>query len=177
VLDKSGLIWYKSGTLREVGKAMGWRPWRRRNGAGAAAPDFEEILARAARLGITPDRVLEEYRRIAFANLRHIVDWDDGTMKVKAADQLGEDDVAAIAEIVQSAGKGGKPYRVKLYDKKAALDAIARYLGMIPAAAARPADDEPTPEEAQHARQRLIDALDRLAAQAGEGSGGQQSGG
>jgi hypothetical protein len=153
--------------------AMRWRPWQRK---AAGAPDVAEALARAARLGITPDRVLEEYRRIAFANLRHIVEWTATGMKFKAAGELDDEDVAAIAEIVESA-KEGKPYRVKLYDKKAALDAIARYLGMIPAAAAQPTDDEPTPEEAQYARQRLIDALDRLAAEAGEGSGGQQSGG
>jgi len=154
---------------------MAWRAWRRRKGAGASTPNLEEALARAARLGITPDRVLEEYRRIAFANLSHIVDWEAGEMRVKTVNEIG-DDVAAISEIVQAAATG-KPYRVKLFDKKAALDAIARYLGMIPAAVSQPNDDEPTPEEAQHARQRLIDALDRLAAQAGEGSAGQRPAG
>ena len=99
--------------------AMRWRPWQRK---AAGAPDVAEALARAARLGITPDRVLEEYRRIAFANLSHIVDWDDGKMTIKAANLLSADDVAAISEIVQSAGGEGKPYRVKLYDKKAALE-------------------------------------------------------
>src|ERR1700733_15012832 len=115
---------------------MDWPRWRRRNRTRVPGAEAEEVLARAARLGITPDRVLEEYRRIAFANLRHIVDWDDGKMKFKAADQLTDDDVAAISEIVQSAAEG-KPYRVKLYDKRPALDAIARYLGMtLPAAPA-----------------------------------------
>jgi plasmid stabilization system protein ParE len=96
----------------ELGTAMRWRPWQRK-AAGAGAPDVAEALARAARLGITPDRVLEEYRRIAFANLRHIVEWTATGMQFKAASQLDDEDVAAIAEIVESA-KEGKPYRVKL---------------------------------------------------------------
>ena len=143
-----------------------WRERRRRRAAQAA---LEENLARAERLGITPERVLEEYRRIAFANLRHIVDWDDGAKKIKAADDLSEDDVAAISEVVQSAAKGGKPYRVKLYDKRAALDAIARYLGMAPLAAAQ--QDEPTADDEEDPREALIREMDRLAAKENSRSG------
>jgi hypothetical protein len=145
-----------------LGKAMVWRRWGRRKRANAAGADLEEILARAARLGITPDRVLEEYRRIAFANLSHIVHWNDGGMKFKADDELSDDDIAAISEIVESA-KEGKPYRVKLYDKKAALDAIARYLGMLPLASVTPDEDEPNGNE-EDPRETLIRELDRLAA-------------
>ena len=140
--------------------------WQERRRRKAAQATLEESTARAARLGITPERVLEEYRRIAFANLSHIVDWNEGKMTVKAASELDEEDVAAIAEIVQSAGAEGRPYRVKLYDKRAALDAIARYLGLVPLAglvASR--EDEPTKHDPQGARQRLIDELDRLAAE------------
>jgi hypothetical protein len=153
-----------------MGKPMAWRPWGRRK--QIAAPDLEEALARAARLGITPDRVLEEYRRIAFANLRHIVEWNDGKMEFKPADKLDEEDVAAIAEIVQSAAKDGKPYRVKLYDKKAALDAIARYLGMtLPAAA--PIEDQQR-DDKEDPREALIREMDRLAAKAAKGPGGPE---
>jgi hypothetical protein len=178
---------YKIGTLSELGKAIDlaraaklnkampltiksrWLERRRRK---AAQTRLGEITERAARLGITTDRVLEEYALIAFANLGHIVEWDDkGVMSIKQPDELG-----AVAEIVQSAGSG-KPYRVKLYDKRAALDAIARYLGMTPLAGAAPDEDEPTPEEADNARHRLIDALDRLAAEAGERPSDQRADG
>jgi terminase small subunit-like protein len=152
---------------------MMWRRWSRRKRTDAAA-NLDEVLARAARLGITPDRVLEEYRRIAFANLSHIVHWSDGGMKFKADSELSDDDIAAISEIVESA-KEGRPYRVKLYDKKAALDAIARYLGMLPLGAASVSEDEATPDDGKNARQRLIDELDRLAAEAAARSGTAQS--
>jgi hypothetical protein len=145
--------------------------WLERRRRKAAQARLDEIAERAARLGITTDRVLQEYARIAFADLRDIVEWGDEGMKVKAEGELG-----AVAEIVQSAA-GGKPYRVKLYDKRSALDAIARYLGMTPLLPDEAVDDEPTPEEAQNARHRLIDALDRLAAEAGEGSSGQRADG
>jgi hypothetical protein len=76
--------------------------WLERRRRKAARARLDEIVERAARLDITADRVLQEYARIAFANLGHIVEWDDkGVMKVKEPDELG-----AVAEIVQSAGSG-----------------------------------------------------------------------
>lgn len=141
-----------------------WQERRRRKAAQSA---LDEMTERAARLGITPDRVLEEYRRIAFANLSHIVHWSDAGMQFKPDGELDPDDVAAIAEIVESA-KEGKPYRVKLYDKKAALDAIARYLGMVPPPIAAPSEDDQPREEQIDYREVLIRKLDRLASQMGE---------
>ena len=146
-----------------------WLEQRRRKAAQARQ---NEIIERAKALGITQEKVLREYARIAFANLRHIVDWTDSGMQFKAANQLAEDDVAAIAEIVESA-KEHTPYRVKLYDKKAALDAIARYLGMQ-SLAATPNEDEPTRDDGEEHRAALIHELDRLAAQMGKGSGDQK---
>jgi hypothetical protein len=138
---------------------------RRRHKAAQARQD--EIMERAARLGITADRVLEEYARIAFADLGHIVEWDEKGMKVQKDAELG-----AVAEIVQGAGSG-KPYRVKLYDKRAALDAIARYLGMsLPEAST---EDEPTRNDKEDPREAFIRELDRLAAQIDKGSGDMAS--
>jgi len=134
--------------------------WLERRRRKAAQARLDEITERAARLGITTDRVLEEYARIAFANLGHIVEWDDqGVMSVKEPSELG-----AVAEIVQSAGSG-KPYRVKLYNKRAALDAIARYLGMTPLAGSSAAqEDEAIIDDGEDPRRTLARKLARLAA-------------
>jgi hypothetical protein len=182
-IDKSGLITYKALTLAELGAATSRRPrripsehrivslksrWLERRHRKFAQAALAEMTERAARLGITPERVLEEYRRIAFANLSHIVHWSDAGMQFKPDAELDPDDVAAIAEIVESA-KEGKPYRVKLYDKKAALDAIARYLGMMPPPIAATNEDEPAREEREDPREFLIRELDRLAAQRAKG--------
>ena len=43
---------------------------------------LKDIVADAARLGITPEKVLQEYAYIAFAQLRHIVEWDDASESI-----------------------------------------------------------------------------------------------
>jgi hypothetical protein len=152
----------------------GRKQGRGRPAVRAAGPSaFEDVEARAARLGITRDRVLEEYGRIAFANLHHILEWGDQGMQFKPDGQRREDDMAAIAEIVEGASSG-KPYRLKLFDKKAALDAIARYLGMVAASEPAPQEDEPTEHDSEAARERFIHEVDRLAAEAAPGSGDPQ---
>lgn len=129
-------------------------------GAAPRSPGQDEIALRAARLGITPERVLQEYARIAFADLRRIADWGPKGLVPKDPDTLSDEDAAAISEIV-SGGAGGK-YRIKLYDKKSALDAIARHLGMFARTAPRPEDALDT--VAEDAREVLARRLARLAA-------------
>jgi len=124
----------------------------------SAEPDRDEILERASRLGITPERVLQEYAHIAFADLRRVIERDNGGYKLRPLDALRDDDSAAIAEFV---GAGGNRFRIKLYDKKAALDAIARHLGMFVRASQR-ADDQG--DLAEDAREVLTRRLARLAA-------------
>lgn len=129
--------------------------------AAEAAP-IEEIAARAARLGITPDRVLVEYGHIAFADLRHILEWDDDGWHLKDPNGMTEADWAAIAEIVP--GADPQHPRVKLYDRKAALDAIARHLGMFPLPAQRREPPVASDEEEEDPREFLARELARLAA-------------
>ena len=133
---------------------------KRTAGAADAAAERDEITERAARFGITVERVLQEYARIAFADLRRLADWGPNGLVLKNPEALSEEDAAAIAEIV-SGGAGGK-YRIKLYDKKSALDAIARHLGMFVRAAPRPEDMHDT--LAEDAREVLARRLARLAA-------------
>ncbi len=128
--------------------------------AAESAPD--EIDERAARLGVTPERVLQEYARIAFADLRRFADWGPGGLVLKTPEELSDEDAAAISEIT-TAGAGGGSCRVKLYDKKAALDAIARHLGMFVRPPPRQEDD-PSADLAEDAREVLARRLARLAA-------------
>jgi hypothetical protein len=126
--------------------------------AHAAGPSpVEEVAERAKRLGITPERVLDEYGRIAFTSLHDIVEWDEHGMKLKDGA-----DTAAIIEIVAAAGSG-RPYRIKLHDKRPFLEAIERHLGIQN-------EDEQTDDEGEEAQEFLIEELDRLAAEVAEGS-------
>jgi hypothetical protein len=86
--------------------------------------NLEEIVARAARLGITADRVLLAYAHIAFADLRHMVAWGPEGLVIKSLGDLSNDDVAAISEIVPGIVSGQS--RLKLYDKKITVPFHAR---------------------------------------------------
>jgi Terminase small subunit len=116
------------------GTARKKRRYCRAGAAEAFEPD-EEMAEQAARLRVTPRRVLEEFARIAFADLHRFADGGLAGVVLKAPDDLTEADAAAISEIT-TVGAGSSRFRVKLCDKKAALYAIARHLGKFEASAA-----------------------------------------
>lgn len=121
------------------------------------------MARRAAHTTITPERVLEEYARIAFSDWRRFADWGPDHVRFLGTRALTQDDRAAIAEIVEASG-GVR--RVKLFDKQAALTSLARILGYgdtarfavalpSPASPASPARVAPPPQTPQtNARQR-----------------------
>jgi phage terminase small subunit len=87
------------------------------------------IAARAERTRATADRVIAEYARLAFADMRRYVEWGPDGVKLRPHWELSADDAAAVVEIVP-VGAEGKA-RIKLYDKRPALDALARHLGLF----------------------------------------------
>jgi phage terminase small subunit len=97
---------------------------------GIAAAVKAALQMREEKARITGDRVLIEYSRMAFANMRDFANWGANGVTLREKNGLTEADTAAVAEIQPSDnnGKGGK---IKLYDKKAALDALARHLGLF----------------------------------------------
>jgi len=103
----------------------------------------EGMAARAERTGVTADRVLGEYARLAFSDIRRAVSWrtfepEEGEaarrktavseIVVLDSAQMDEETSAAVAEISQAAGGA---VRVKMHDKKGALDSLARHLGLF----------------------------------------------
>ena len=114
----------------------------------------EEIRAEATqtaadKLAITEERILKEYARIGFADIRKVVDWvgelvteedrpDGGSVlvvknmisnhvRLKSAGGIDDDIAAAIAEVRHSNAGG---LSVKLHPKLPALDALADHLGI-----------------------------------------------
>ncbi len=81
---------------------------------------------RSRRTGITQDRVVAELARIAFADIRDFVNWDETGVTLRAARELGPQQTACVAEIVETPGKG---LRIKLHAKPQALAALSRHLG------------------------------------------------
>ena len=114
--------------------------YRARNASGSAVtllrrPEIAEavekaLAARREKTRISGDRVLAEYGHIAFADIRNFAEWGPEGVTLRDKKELSAADAAAIADIQPSNGNG-RGARIKLYDKKAALDALARHLGLF----------------------------------------------
>jgi phage terminase small subunit len=116
----------------------------------------KRMTARATRTRITADRVLKEYARIAFADIRRYTLPGTKVMQMLPLESVSEDDSAAIAEMSVPGDKKG-PTRIKLHDKKRALDAIARHLGLFDTKHA--GDPKARNEEASRAREILAQRI------------------
>lgn len=120
----------------------------------------------AAKTGITPERVLREYERIGFHDIRKAVKWrseilteavdpDTGeaagvyrnTVALVDSAELDDDTALAISEVKMDS-RGG--LSIKMHDKKAALDSMAKHLGMFDGK--KGADDPEDTKEADSLR-------------------------
>lgn len=86
---------------------------------------------RSARTRVTQDMVIAEYACLAFADIRAFVDWGPDGVALKSSDALDDEQARCIAEVTETRTQHGGSRRVKLHDKKGALDALARHLGMF----------------------------------------------
>ena len=130
----------KRAALVSVGMAPNGSPQVFRHPAVLA-----EIVRRRARMtrkhAVTEDRIIQEYEKIAFAALDEMLEIQpDGSAWIDMA-AMTDDQKAALAEYhVDSYQELGdeehpghivKKSRVKFHDKKAALDSLARIMGMF----------------------------------------------
>lgn len=103
-----------------------------------AAAIAAAMADRSRRTGITPERVMEELARIAFADMRSFVAWGPNGAVVAESAGLSPVDTAAIAS-VRTIRRRGNRVAVRLHDKQRALETLARIVGL-------PTDAfEPTP--------------------------------
>lgn len=77
------------------------------------------------------ERVLLEYARIGFSDMRKFTTWGPDGVTLKDGADISDDDAAAISEVSQTTTEGGGSIKFKLHDKKGALDSIGRNLGMF----------------------------------------------
>ena len=90
-----------------------------------ALASYREIVAK--RNDVTIDRIVEEYRRIAFADTTDFVPVRGGFVEIVDTDDLTPEQRAAISEIRQTKDS----LSIKFHSKTHALDALAKYMGMI----------------------------------------------
>lgn len=86
--------------------------------------------ARAKRTEVHADRVIREFARIAFADMRQFAEWSGQSLNLLPSEQLEDDDSAAVAEVAQTSSKFGSNVRIKLHDKGRALEKLGDHLGL-----------------------------------------------
>lgn len=102
---------------------------------------IKELTARVERkaLGLK-ERVIEELKAVAFAQLTDVVEWDEGAegINLKASDRLSEIAKKGLAEIsIKSERVGGRDkiqtvsHKVRMHDKIKALEKLGKHLGMF----------------------------------------------
>lgn len=84
----------------------------------------------AAKNEITVERVLREIARLAFSDLRDVINWDQGGATLHPACELSDDAAAAISEISETTTPRGGTLRVKLHNKVESLEKLARFLDL-----------------------------------------------
>ncbi len=100
--------------------------------SGKVRERVNELLARSAdRVEVTKARVIRELARIAFADLKEFANWNDSGVSWKSSDELTEEQTRAIASIEQTMTEAGGTTKLKLYDKKFALELLGKELGMF----------------------------------------------
>ncbi|MGH7035837.1 MAG: terminase small subunit [Stellaceae bacterium] len=85
------------------------------------------MAERAARLGIRPERVIEEYVRIAFVDLQLVADLDSVGEYLAQFSEDGDDAAAALAYIE---GLAHRRPRGAMEDERKALACLGRILGL-----------------------------------------------
>lgn len=91
----------------------------------------KHLLPLTQKTDISVERVLRELARIAFSDVREVMAWGPDGVKLKKSSELSDDAAAMVAEVTETTTEHGGSMRLKVHDKKGALDSLAKYLKMI----------------------------------------------
>jgi phage terminase small subunit len=94
---------------------------------------------RSARVGLRQDRVLEELSVIGFAKLTDFAEWDGERFRLKPSAEIDGRAVVQVMEtekFIKTVGDGevlmSRERSIKLHDKVAALNLLAKHLSLYP---------------------------------------------
>jgi len=76
--------------------------------------------------GVTAERIIARLEKIAFGDIRKIVEWDSKSVTLKPSTELSESEAAMVAEISQIRGST----KLKRVDPMQALNLLGRYKGL-----------------------------------------------
>jgi len=82
---------------------------------------------------VTAERVINELAKIAFANSKSFFVWDAESNSLVPAEDMTDDDAAAVASVEQTITENGGSIKMKLHDKMKALEMLSRHLQLFEA--------------------------------------------
>lgn len=99
-------------------------------------PDIQEAIQvaqakTAKKLEITREMIVDEYRKLAFSDMRKFSKWNVDDITLIDSEELDDDSAACVAEVSQTVTKDGGSIKFKLHDKKGALDSLSKMLGFV----------------------------------------------
>jgi len=124
-------------------------------------------MARAARTGVTADRVITELAKVAFGDPRRLLSWGPEGVVLRESDELTEAEAALVSEVSETRTATGGTRRVKLHSKVKALTALGRHLGLFASGGQKHdggGDNDDQPADISDARERLARRIAGLAA-------------
>ena len=91
----------------------------------------QAFKALQAKSGVTPEQVVKELARIAFADMGEFATWEPNGLRLRDSGELTPDVLAAVAEVGETVGEKTNTLRFKLHDKVKALALLGKHLGMF----------------------------------------------
>jgi len=107
-------------------------------------------------------RILEEYASIAFADIRDYLSFGADGVRVVSSEDLDEVAARAIAEVHEVRNSSGVSVKLKLHDKRAALDSLARHYGLFVDRKELTIDARALSELTPEQLERLADEIEQL---------------
>ena len=86
---------------------------------------------RADKIGVTAEMVVKELAKLAFTDLVDVVDITKNRQRLKTPLEGDRVKLGAIAEITEITNGAKTTRRIKMHDKKGALELLGRHLGMF----------------------------------------------
>jgi len=120
----AGMAAKRAGFSQNYSAQSGWELMQRED--IQAALD-ERVSAIAQKVRLSPERIIEAWSAIAFADLADFIDMNATKITVK---DLKDVPSQLIQKVVQKKGQYGDTFEVTLYSRSEALDRLSRIQGM-----------------------------------------------
>jgi phage terminase small subunit len=118
--------------------SRGWKDesvWQRASklaGDTKVQSRIQELRGKAAEANeVTIERIVAEVVKIAFANQRDLMTWGPQGVKLRASDELTNEQAAAVHEVAETFSAQGGSLKLKTHDKLGALRFLAELKGYL----------------------------------------------